>query len=158
MLEFLGDRVLNLAIAYRLVQLFPHASAAQLHAKYEFFTRNSNPSLIKGGPLYQVAKQLKLEKYIFKSRDEDLSLHGRRGKKLSHGKKTRENILSDHVEAILGALFLDGDGRQFRHVLQVIDSYWTPLGLNETGESESSFGKSTAFTPLSMLSQTLNIK
>src|SRR5437870_2182227 len=60
-LEFIGDRVLNLAITEHLEDLHPTANPGVLHQYYEEYTRNNDLSKPNGGPLYRVAKELQLE-------------------------------------------------------------------------------------------------
>ncbi len=139
-LEFVGDRVLNLAITERLQDLYPTATPGELHQFYEKYTRNSDPSKRNGGPLYRVAKEMQLEALIIKSDDEDLEQHAFRGK-LSSRQKSKEGHLSDHVEAFIGAMYLDSN-RNMLIVSEWVEFFWQHMGLNDGEISESSFGTS----------------
>jgi|GEM_PF-4218523 len=141
-LEFIGDRVLNLAIAEQLYQINPRSTPSELSHNYIALTRNSDDSKQNGGPLYRVAKELNIEPFIIKSPQENLAKYGKKGKKLDTHRKTKEGILADHVEALIGALYLDCD-QDMKVINQFVRKFWSQLGLNEDGLSESSFGKST---------------
>lgn len=141
-LEFIGDRVLNLAIAEQLYQLNPKSTPHELHNNYMALIRNSDDSKKNGGPLYRVAKEINIEYFIIKSLQEDLARYGNRGKRLDIRRKTKEGILADHVEALVGAMYLDCH-QDMKVITQFVRQFWSQLGLNEDGLSESSFGRST---------------
>lgn len=88
-LEFLGDSILNLTIAAALYDLSPGATEGEL-------TRIRS-SLVKRDALVAIAKDL------------DISAHIKlgQGERRSGGQR-RESIQADAVEAILGAVLLDG--------------------------------------------------
>jgi ribonuclease-3 len=88
-LEFLGDAVLNLLIARRLYDLFPDADEGDLS--------RLRARLVSGPPLAEIALQIHL--------GEALQLGGG---ELKSGGFRRESILSDALEALIGALYLDG--------------------------------------------------
>lgn len=88
-LEFLGDAVLNLAVARRLYELFPAADEGDLS--------RLRARLVSAPPLAEIAAQLEL--------GDALRLGGG---ELKSGGFRRESILADAFEAVLGALFLDG--------------------------------------------------
>lgn len=88
-LEFLGDAVLNLVIATVLYQQFPHATEGDL-------TR-TRASLVNKNTLSEVALELSLDQHIL------LGI----GEKRSGGFR-RASILADALEAVLGAIYLDG--------------------------------------------------
>lgn len=88
-LEFLGDAALNCIIAAILYHHFPQATEGQL-------TR-ARASLVNRTALSEVARELSLEHYI------EVGL----GEKRSGGLQ-RDSILADAVEALLGAIYLDG--------------------------------------------------
>jgi ribonuclease-3 len=88
-LEFLGDALLNLAIAERLYQLFPDYSEGDLS--------RLRASLVNGASLEKIAVAVELDQYIVLSRAERASGGARRG-----------SILANAVEAIIGAALLDG--------------------------------------------------
>jgi ribonuclease-3 len=88
-LEFLGDAVLNLIIATRLFELFPQADEGDLS--------RLRARLVSGPPLAEVAAQIRL--------GEELMLGGG---EMKTGGFRRESILADALEALIGAVFLDG--------------------------------------------------
>lgn len=87
-LEFLGDRVLGLVMAEWLFTLFPAAKEGELAKRHA--------ALVGQEALHKIAAQIHLERYL----------------RLAHGEvpgQGRKNLvaLSDAVEAVLGALYLD---------------------------------------------------
>lgn len=88
-LEFLGDAVLSLIIANELYNRHPRAEEGSLS--------RMRSSLVNGEILAKFAEQLGIGPY--------LSLG--HGEKKSGGQK-RQSILSDALEAIIGAIYLDG--------------------------------------------------
>ncbi|TNE78053.1 MAG: ribonuclease III [Gammaproteobacteria bacterium] len=88
-LEFLGDAALNFIIGHAIYQRLPDTSEGDL-SRYR-------ASLVKGATLALIAKELDL--------GEHLKLGG--GERKSGGHR-RESILADAVEAIIGAIYLDG--------------------------------------------------
>lgn len=86
-LEFLGDRVLGVVIATWLFKLYPLASEGDLT---KYFS-----NLVSRQALYHVAQFLSLEDYLTFIKEKN-------------HKKNHETILSDALEAIIAALFLDG--------------------------------------------------
>ncbi len=88
-LEFLGDALLNLAIAERLYERFPDYSEGDLS--------RVRASLVNGASLEQIAIAVGLDQHIVLSNAERASGGARRG-----------SILANAVEAIIGAVLLDG--------------------------------------------------
>jgi ribonuclease-3 len=88
-LEFLGDAVLNLLIADQLYRAFPDASEGDLS--------RLRSRLVSGEPLAEVAVSLELGD----------ALHLGSGE-LKSGGFRRKSILADALEAVFGAIFLDG--------------------------------------------------
>ncbi len=88
-LEYLGDALLGFVIADSLYQKFPKAAEGELS--------RLRARLVKGVSLSQIARQLDLGEYIKLGP----------GEKKSGGHR-RDSILADAVEAILGAIYLDG--------------------------------------------------
>ena len=86
-IEFLGDRVLGLVIAKKLLEIYPKEKEGILDKKFA--------SLVNKKTCLQVAKNIKLEKYI-----------------LTFNPKNRKIIVEDKVkadccEALIGAIYLD---------------------------------------------------
>ncbi len=97
-LEFLGDRVLGLAIAELLADRFPEASEGELARWYN--------QLVRAETCAEVAQAWQLGRFILMSGGEAGS--GGRGKK---------TILANSCEAVLGALFADGGYAAAREVV-----------------------------------------
>ncbi len=87
-LEFLGDGILNFVVAERLYKQFPEASEGELS--------RLRASLVKQKTLAEIARELKLGDYLIMGTGE-----------LKSGGFNRDSILSDVVEAIVGAVFLE---------------------------------------------------
>jgi ribonuclease III len=88
-LEFLGDAVLGLVVAEALFLLHPEWSEGEL-------TR-MRAQLVSRQHIAQVASEIDLGSYIRLSKGEDRS-----------GLRLKSTVLSNAMEAVLGALFLDG--------------------------------------------------
>ncbi len=88
-LEFLGDRVLGLAIAELLYMTFPNEREGDLAKRLT--------AVVQQAALAEVAEGLNLSKYVRLSVGEI---------KAGGGKK--DAIMSDAVEALIGAIYLDG--------------------------------------------------
>lgn len=88
-LEFLGDAVLELVISEYLFQKYP--------AKPEGELTNLRSLLVNSKILSQVAASLDLQQYV--KVDKGLNLNS---------PATRQNILSSTLEAVIGAIYLDG--------------------------------------------------
>jgi len=88
-LEFLGDALLNMVIAEYLFQQYPKASEGELS--------RLRASLVKGETLAELARNLQLGDWLYLGPGE-----------LKSGGFRRESILSDAMEAIFGAVYLDG--------------------------------------------------
>jgi ribonuclease-3 len=92
-LEFLGDSVLNLIISNYIYQRFENADEGDLS--------RIRASLVKEDTLAQVAREISLGDYIHLG-----------GGELKSGGFRRASILSDALEALIGAIYLDSDYRQ----------------------------------------------
>jgi len=88
-LEFLGDAVLNLLIAHRLYQAFPQATEGDLS--------RLRARLVSREPLAEIALALGLGETLQLGSGE-----------LRSGGFRRQSILADALEALCGAIFLDG--------------------------------------------------
>lgn len=98
-LEFLGDGVLNCVIADLLYREFPLADEGELS--------RLRASLVRGEALAEIASALDL----------GLQLHLGAGEMRSGGHR-RESILADALEALLGAIYLDGGFEAARDVIE----------------------------------------
>lgn len=88
-LEFLGDAVLSLVIAEALYQQLPEATEGELS--------RLRATLVRRETLAELARGLELGDYLTLGSGE-----------LKSGGFRRESILSDALEAVFGALYLDG--------------------------------------------------
>ena len=86
-LEFLGDRVLGMVIAERLLQTFPNETEGELAPRFA--------ALVSAPSLARVAAVCKLAAYIKTSQAQ-------------RADATDTAVLADACEAIIGALYLDG--------------------------------------------------
>ena len=97
-LEFLGDGILNLIAADLLFQAHPHASEGDLS--------RLRSRLVRDATLAEIATDLGLGQHV------RLGL----GEKKSGG-FLRASILADVVEALIGAVYLDGGFAKAHHVV-----------------------------------------
>ena len=100
-LEFLGDRVLGLVIAKKLLEIYPKEKEGILDKKFA--------SLVNKKTCLEIAKNIDLEKYI-------LTLNSSNNKI-----KIEDKIISDSCEALIGAIYLD---KGFTVVEKVILELW----------------------------------
>lgn len=100
-LEFIGDRVLGLAVAVMLYKMFPDETEGELARRHSV--------LVSADTLANVAKKIELDKHV---------RHGHlTGGRLKH-------IMADAMEAVLGAIYLDGG---YEVAQSVIADIWTEL-------------------------------
>jgi ribonuclease-3 len=97
-LEFLGDRVLGLAIAELLTQTFPESTEGELARRYN--------QLVRAETCAEIAKEWELGQLI--------SMSGGEAESGGRGKKT---ILANACEAVLGAIFIEGGYQAARDVV-----------------------------------------
>jgi ribonuclease-3 len=88
-LEFLGDSILNFVVAAALFNRFPDAREGDLS--------RLRARMVKQQTLAEIARELDLGGFLTMGSGE-----------LKSGGFERDSILSDAVEAIIGAVFLDG--------------------------------------------------
>jgi len=88
-LEFLGDAVVELAVSELLYRRVPDAREGRL--------TQLRARIVNARTLASVAKELALGELVWMGRGEDQT-----------GGRTRRSILSDLVEALIGAIYLDG--------------------------------------------------
>ena len=87
--EYLGDAILSFVIAEALFDRFPQVKEGKLS--------RLRASLVKGVTLAEIGRELRLSEVLILGPGE-----------LKSGGFRRESILADTVEAILGAVYLDG--------------------------------------------------
>jgi ribonuclease III len=97
-LEFLGDRVLGLAIAELLTENFPTASEGELARRFN--------QLVRAETCAEVALKWELGKLILMS-----------GGEAESGGRAKKTILANACEAVLGAIFTDGGYEAARGVV-----------------------------------------
>jgi ribonuclease-3 len=100
-LEFLGDAVLNLVVAEYLFRLFPQADEGDLS--------RLRARVVSSEPLAEIAAQLELGEVLQLGSGE-----------LKSGGFRRRSILADALEAVCGALFLDGGLDAARRVIVAV--------------------------------------
>lgn len=104
-LEFLGDSVLNCAIAAKLYQTYPRLPEGDLS--------RMRAALVKEQTLAEIASRLKLGEILMLGEGE-----------LKSGGFRRPSILADALEAIIGAVYLDAG---FVAAEQMILALYEPL-------------------------------
>lgn len=87
-LEFLGDSVLSLITSIYLYTKYPHL--------YEGVYTDIKSSIVKTESLYEVAKKLELNLYLYLSKGEE-----------KNKGKYNKSILADCFEALIASIFLD---------------------------------------------------
>ena len=100
-IEFLGDRVLGLVIAKKLLENYPNEKEGVLDKKFA--------SLVNKKTCLSVAKKISLNKYIKTFNPNNKSI------------KIEDKIISDSCEALIGAIFLE---KGLKTVEKVILSLW----------------------------------
>ncbi len=103
-LEFLGDRVLGVAMAHLLYNLFPNDPEGNLSPRH---TR-----LVRKETVAAVARELWLDKYVLAEK-----------KALCNN----ENVLCDVAEAVIGAICIEAG---FETAIDFVDRHWRRL-INE---------------------------
>jgi ribonuclease-3 len=104
-LEFIGDRVLGLAIAELLNERFPDSSEGDLARRYN--------RLVRGEACAKVARSIGLGAHLILSDSEAGS-----------GGRAKNTILADAMEALLGAIFLEAG---FKTARVVVRDLWESL-------------------------------
>ena len=100
-LEFLGDRVLGLVIAKKLLEIYPDDKEGVLDKKFA--------SLVNKKTCLEVAKKLELHKYIL-----TLSIKKKKN-------NIEDKIIADSCESLIGSIYLD---KGFQIVEKVIMNLW----------------------------------
>ena len=101
-LEFLGDRVLGMVIAKKLLEIYPNENEGILDKKFA--------SLVNKKTCLDIAKKLELEKFI-------LTFDSRKKKNDIENK-----LLSDSCEALIGSIYYD---KGFSIVEKIILNLWS---------------------------------
>jgi ribonuclease-3 len=104
-LEFLGDSVLNLAVSgllYKELEGFAEGDLSRVRS-----------SLVRQGALHDIAQSLSLHQNLLLGEGE-----------LKSGGLRRPSILADALEALIGAIYLDGGYEQAQ---RVVESLYLPI-------------------------------
>ena len=108
-LEFLGDRVLGLVISEKLLEKYPDEKEGIIDKKYA--------NLVNKKTCLLIAKKINLKKFI---------LLGDSHKKLE---RSAEKISSDCLEAVVGAIYLDGG---LKSAKKFILTFWKEYLIKST--------------------------
>jgi ribonuclease-3 len=101
-IEFLGDRVLGLIIAKKLLEIYPEEKEGILDKKFA--------SLVNKKTCLQIANNISLEKYIL--------TFNPKNKKI----KVEDKVIADCCEALIGAIYLD---KGFTAAENFILTFWS---------------------------------
>jgi ribonuclease-3 len=101
-IEFLGDRVLGLVIAKKLLEIYPGEKEGILDKKFA--------ALVNKKTCLEISKKLDLQKYI-------LSFNVK-----NKNNKLEDKVLADSCEALMGSIYLD---KGFNAVEKVILNLWS---------------------------------
>ena len=101
-IEFLGDRVLGLVIAKKLLEIYPEEKEGILDKKFA--------SLVNKKTCVEIAKKINLEKYILTFDNKKSST------------KVEDKVIADACEALIGAIYLD---KGFSEVEVLILNLWS---------------------------------
>ncbi|HWV16854.1 MAG TPA: ribonuclease III [Cellvibrio sp.] len=119
-LEFLGDSILNLIIGEALFNRFPLAREGQLS--------RIRAQLVKGETLAEIAREFGVGECLILGEGE-----------MKSGGHSRDSILADSVEAMIGALFSEVQFEACRsHVLRWYEQRLNALSLEATDKDPKS--------------------
>ena len=107
-LEFLGDRVLGLVISKELLDRYPNEREGTIDKKFA--------NLVNKRTCTKIAKKLNLKKFLFL------------GSSHKNLERSADKILSDCLEAIVGAIYIDGGIKSSE---KFILSFWETF-INES--------------------------
>ena len=100
-IEFLGDRVLGLVLAKKLLEIYPDDKEGTLDKKFA--------SLVNKKTCLEIAKNINLDKFILTFNSNNKKI------------KIEDKILADSCEALIGAIYLD---KGFSIVEKIILNLW----------------------------------
>ena len=99
-IEFLGDRVLGLVIAKKLLEMYPNEKEGNLDKKFA--------SLVNRNTCLEIAKKIELDKYILTFDQKRKNL-------------IEDKVIADSCEALIGAIYLD---KGFNYTEKIIMNLW----------------------------------
>ena len=136
-LEFLGDRVLGLVLAEYFFKLFPDSNEGFLN---DYFQKYANQDFLS-----KFAKKIKISNFIKTQKGDDLD--------------NNKSILSDVVESLIGAIYLDSgidECRKFivNNMLKVVSETDYPLKHSKSLLQEFCLNKFKKLPEYSMVEKT----
>lgn len=117
-LEFLGDSVVNCVIALELHQRFPDSPEGELS--------RLRANLVNQQALFSIANSIDLGKHLFLGEGE-----------LRSGGASRPSILADALEALIGAVMLDGGFSAAQSTVHRLFSAILPATLSGNGGKDA---------------------
>src|SRR6266481_4359125 len=112
-LEFLGDSILGFLVIYFLFRTHPRLTEGQISKLKGFFVSSAN--------LVKYAERIHLGEYLQLGKGEEKT-----------GGRTKQALLVDGLEAIIGAIYLDGGIEEAR---RVILNFFEPQ-IEDVGDSD----------------------
>ena len=106
-LEFLGDRVLGLIISKKLIEIYPTEKEGIIDKKFA--------NLVNKKTCSNIAKKININKYM---------LLGTSHKSLQ---RSAEKIMSDCLEALIGAIFMDAGLKSAEQFYCIYFETYSPL-------------------------------
>jgi len=107
-LEFLGDSVLSIVVSDYIFEHFRHLPEGEL--------TKLRASLVCEKALFEFSKKIQLGRYIFLGKGEEMT-----------GGRERASIVSDAMEAVIAAIYLDGGIEAARkHIMNFLPGDITP--------------------------------
>ncbi len=100
-IEFLGDRVLGLVIAKKLLEIYPDEKEGIIDKKFA--------SLVNKKSCLEIANNIQLEKFLLTLNPKNKNL------------KIEDKVIADSCEALIGAIYLD---KGFSMVEKIILELW----------------------------------
>ena len=98
-LEFLGDAVLNVIISEKIYTLYSNLSEGDM--------TKARSTIVCETSLVNCANTIEISKYLLLGKGEELS-----------GGRHRHSILADAFEAVIGAIYIDGDIKSARKFIE----------------------------------------
>ncbi|HTS78587.1 MAG TPA: ribonuclease III [Bryobacteraceae bacterium] len=132
-LEFLGDSILGFVVSECLVRRFPSFPEGRLS--------KLKAHLVSAARLHEVAQELGLGEYLILGRGEEMS-----------GGREKKALLSDAVEALIAALYLDAGLEVARRFIET-----RVIGALHSGENAAESAVTDYKSALQEMAQTLKL-